>query len=149
MKVRLKKKLDDALSINSFKPQSSMETVREKLRSPVAAGSWDDSLMARFHALMVRDRLFLQPSLSLGDVAARLHTNKTYISKLVNNNYGVSFPDLLNALRVDYAQEYLLSHREARQEEVAKACGFLSASTFNNIFRKVAGVTPKMWLAGK
>lgn len=149
MKVRLKKKLDDALSINSFKPQSSMETVREKLRSPVAAGSWDDSLMARFHALMVRDRLFLQPSLSLGDVAGRLHTNKTYISKLVNNNYGVSFPDLLNALRVDYAQEYLLSHREARQEEVAKACGFLSASTFNNIFRKVAGVTPKMWLASQ
>jgi AraC-like DNA-binding protein len=148
MMVRLRKKLDEALNINSFKPQSSMETVKEKLRGPVA-GTWDDSLMARFHLLMVRDRLFLQPSLSLGEVASRLHTNKTYISKLVNNTYGVSFPDFLNALRIDYAQEYLLSHREARQEDVAKASGFLSASTFNNIFKKVTGVTPKMWLASQ
>ena len=120
MMVRLRKKLDEALNINAFKPQSSMETVKEKLRGPVA-GTWDDSLMARFHSLMVRDCLFLQPSLSLGEVASRLHTNKTYISKLVNNTYGVSFPDFLNALRIDYAQEYLLSHREARQEDVAKA----------------------------
>lgn len=148
MMVRLRKKLDEALNINSFKPQSSMETVKEKLRGPVA-GTWDDSLIARFHSLMVRDRLFLQPSLSLGEVASRLHTNKTYISKLVNNTYGVSFPDFLNALRIDYAQEYLLSHREARQDDVAKASGFLSASTFNNIFKKVTGVTPKMWLASQ
>ena len=148
MKVRLRKRIDEALNINDFKPQSSMVSIKERLRGPVV-GSWDDSLMARFHSLMVRDRLFLQPSLSLGDVAERLHTNKTYVSKLVNNTYGVSFPDFLNALRVDYAQEYLLSHREARQEEVAKASGFLSASTFNNIFKKVTGLTPKMWLSSQ
>ena len=148
MLVRLRKKLDGALNISTFKPRSSIETVKEKLQVS-ASGSWDDSLMARFHTLMVRERLFLQPSLGLGDVADRLHTNKTYVSKLVNNTYGVSFPDLLNALRIDYAQEYLLSHRDARQEDVAKASGFLSASTFNIIFKKVTGVTPKMWLASQ
>ncbi len=148
MKARLRKKLDESLSINSFKPQTSIETVKGKLQGTVL-GSWDDSLMARFQALMMRDKLFLQPSLSLGDVADRLHTNKTYISKLVNNTYGVSFPDFLNALRIDYAQEYLLAHREARQDDIAKASGFLSASSFNNIFKKVVGMTPKMWLASQ
>jgi YesN/AraC family two-component response regulator len=148
MMVRLRMKLDEALNINASRPQSSIETVKEKLQGNVS-GTWDDSLLARFQALMQQERLFLQPSLSLTDVADRLHTNKTYISKLVNSTYGVSFPDFLNALRVDYAQQYLLEHREARQDDVAKASGFLSASSFNIIFKKVAGMTPKMWLASQ
>jgi YesN/AraC family two-component response regulator len=148
MMVRLRMKLDEALNINASRPQSSIETVKEKLQGNVS-GTWDDSLLARFQTLMRQERLFLQPSLSLGDVAERLHTNKTYISKLVNTTYGVSFPDFLNALRVDYAQQYLLEHREARQDDVAKASGFLSASSFNIIFKKVAGMTPKMWLASQ
>ena len=65
---------------------------------------------------------------------------------MVNNTYNLGFPELLNTLRVDYAEQYLLSHRDAKQEEVALACGFLSASSFNNIFKKITGVTPKVWL---
>ena len=106
----------------------------------------DDSLRARFQHLMVDEQLFLIPGLSLGDLAERLHSNKTYVSRMVNTTYNIGFPELLNTLRVDYAEQYILSHPDALQEEVAKACGFLSASSFNNIFKKVTGVTPKVWL---
>lgn len=113
------------------------------------ASSWDeDGLLSRFQKLMQEEQLFLQPSLSLGDVAEKLNTNKTYVSKMVNNTYNLGFPELLNTLRIDYAQQYILNHRGAKQEEIAHACGFLSASSFNNIFKKLTGVTPKMWLAG-
>ena len=113
------------------------------------ANSWDDdSLLSRFQNVMLNERLFLQPGLSLSDVADKLHTNKTYISKMVNNTYNVGFPELLNILRVDYAEQYILNHRHAKQSEIAQACGFVSASSFNMIFKKVAGVTPKVWLAG-
>ena len=54
---------------------------------------------------------------------------------------------LLNILRIDYAEQYILNHPEAKQAEIAQACGFLSASSFNNMFKKVTGLTPKMWLA--
>jgi len=112
------------------------------------ASSWDeDGLFSRFQKLMQEEQLFLRPSLSLGDVAEKLNTNKTYVSKMVNNTYNLGFPELLNTLRIDYAQQYILSHRDAKQDEIARACGFLSASSFNNIFKKVTGVTPKMWLA--
>ena len=33
----------------------------------------------------------------------------------------------------------------ASQEEIAKACGFLSASSFNGTFKRITGVTPKVW----
>jgi YesN/AraC family two-component response regulator len=68
------------------------------------------------------------------------------VSKLVNNTYNIGFPELLNALRIDYAEQYILNHRDAKQAEIAEACGFLSASSFNNIFKKVKGIPPRMWI---
>ena len=98
---------------------------------------------------MKEERLFLQPQLTLQDVAEKLHSNKTYVSKLVNNTYNMGFPELINKLRVEYAEQYILTHRDAIQAEIAAECGFLSASTFNNIFTKIKGMTPKAWIASK
>ncbi len=122
--------------------------VKENLFASMAS-TWDeDSLLSRFQTIMVKEQLFLQPGLTLGDVADRLHTNKTYVSKLVNNTYNLGFPELLNTLRIDYAEQYIITHKNAKQDEIAAACGFLSASSFNSIFKKVTGVTPKVWIAG-
>lgn len=113
------------------------------------AGTWDEeSLLARFQNLLVRDKLFLQSGLSIIEVADRLHSNKTYVSKLVNSTYNMGFPELLNTLRIDYAEQYILNHKGAKQDEIAEACGFLSASSFNSIFKKVKGMTPGQWLSG-
>ena len=142
--LRFRDLLSERIHTDSVEAKD-ITTVKEHLQS-ATKGSWDDSLSAKFHALMFKEQLFLQPSLSLADVALRLHTNKTYVSKLVNNTYNLGFPELLNTLRVDYAQRYLLENPDARQEEVAKACGFLSASSFNNIFKKLTGMTPKVWI---
>ena len=110
--------------------------------------NWEEgSLLAQFRSLMVDKKVFLRPKLTLDEVADELHSNKTYVSKMVNNTYGVSFPELVNTLRVDYAEQYILSHREAKQSEVALNSGFLSASAFNTVFKKVTGVTPKVWMA--
>jgi YesN/AraC family two-component response regulator len=58
----------------------------------------------------------------------------------------MSFPEFLNTLRIDYAKQYIKNHPNAKQEEIARSCGFLSASSFNNIFRKITGMTPKTWV---
>lgn len=142
--IRFRDKIGESIKGDEVTPKS-LVSVKEHLFSNVA-GTWDDSLMSRFQTLMLNEQLFLQPSLTLGDVADRLHTNKTYVSKMVNNSYNLGFPELLNTLRIDYAEQYILNHRDARQEEIARACGFLSASSFNNIFKKITGVTPKVWL---
>lgn len=106
-----------------------------------------DQLVARFQHIMQVKRLFLQPGLTLSDVADELDTNKTYVSKMVNKTYNLGFPELLNIMRVDYACEYIRRHPEASQEEIARACGFLSASSFNSTFKRITGFTPKVWAA--
>lgn len=111
-------------------------------------GNWNDQdLISRFQSLMIDKKLFLHSRLTLDEVAEELHSNKTYVSKMVNNVYNMSFPEVVNTLRVDYAEQYLMLHRDAKQEEIATNSGFLSASSFNTTFKKVTGITPKVWLA--
>ena len=95
-----------------------------------------------FERLVFERRAFLEPHLTVTEVARRLQTNKTYISKLVNETYGMPFPDLINALRVRHAQEYRAAHPGARQQEIAAACGFSSVSFFNRVFKNVTGIPP-------
>ena len=106
-----------------------------------------DGLLARFQRLMVQEQLFLRPGLTLNDVAQRLDSNKTYVSKMVNHTYKLGFPEVLNILRVDYAEQYIRQHEDASQEEIAQACGFRSASSFNSTFKRITGYTPKVWSA--
>lgn len=122
------------------------QTAEEPAHALLEEVADDDSLLSRFQHLLVYEQLFLRPQLTLPEVAELLHTNKTYLSKLVNDHYKVSFPELINTLRIDYAEQYILNNREVRQEEVARACGFVSASSFNNTFKKVAGMPPKQWV---
>ena len=109
----------------------------------------EDSLRIRFEDLIVSEQLFLKQGIRLSDIAAKLDTNRTYISRLVNNTYNMSFSDYINTLRIDYAEQYLLHNRNAKQSDIAAACGFPDASAFNSVFKKITGVTPKIWLATK
>lgn len=107
----------------------------------------EEDLRIRFENLIVTGQLFLRQGIRISDIATMLDTNRTYISRLVNSTYNMSFSDYINTLRIDYAQQYLLHDRDARQSDIAAACGFPNASAFNNVFKKITGVTPKIWLA--
>ena len=148
---RIQERIGENLHIEAWKagdlPAEEAPHLSGRIFSAMAS-SWDEgSLTSRFQHLMMDEQLFLQPRLTLDDVAERLNTNKTYVSKMVNNVYNLGFPELINTLRVDYAEQYILSHREAKQNQIAAQCGFLSASSFNTIFKKVTGMTPKVWIA--
>ena len=147
---RIQEKIGENLHIEEWHAEAKKDTPTQLTTNIFTAvsDSWDEnSLISRFQHLMMDEHLFLHPRLTLDDVAERLNSNKTYVSKLVNNTYNLGFPELINTLRIDYAEQYILSHREAKQEEIAQSCGFLSASSFNTTFKKVTGMTPKVWIA--
>lgn len=147
---RIQEKIGENLHIDQFRSEEKTKDtpmITKRILNAVSESWEEDSLMGRFQHLMIDEQAFLQPRLSLDDVAEQLNSNKTYISKLVNNSYNLGFPELINTLRIDYAEQYIINHREAKQEEIATSCGFLSASSFNTIFKKVTGMTPKVWIA--
>ena len=104
-----------------------------------------NELDSKFQAVVEDEELFLRRDLSLVYVADRLGVFKDELSDYVEYKYGMSFQNYINKLRIGYAEKYILSHDDMRQKDIAIACGFSGASSFNSAFSKQNGVTPKIW----
>jgi AraC-like DNA-binding protein len=92
--------------------------------------------------LMARERLSLDPALTLPRLARRLGMPQTRLSQLLNDNNQTSFKQYLAQLRVGEAKTLL--HRDPSKplEVIAEAACFQSISTFCSAFKKVEGIAP-------
>jgi AraC-like DNA-binding protein len=125
-------------------PKMPANTAPQTLPGPVHDPSTladDAEALRRF----VREqRLYLEPRLTLGELARRRATNQTDLSRLINQGLGVNFNRFINALRVEEAQQRL---RRGNGDilEVALDSGFGSKATFNRVFREITGRSPSEW----
>jgi AraC-like DNA-binding protein len=94
--------------------------------------------------MLVGQRQFLDPTLTLDKVADELKISKSHLSRVINAELGIGFPDYLNALRVEEAKSYLGNPDFAHYTLVAIGleAGFNSKTTFNTVFKKVTSLTP-------
>ena len=99
--------------------------------------------------LMARERLYLDPGLTLPRVARRLGLPQTRLSQLLNDNNQTSFKQYLAQLRVIEAKALLRQLPPKPLEIVAEEAGFQSMSTFHSAFKKQEGVTPAAFRATK
>lgn len=94
--------------------------------------------------MMVEEKAFLEPELSLSDLAQRLGTNASILSAVVNATFGKNFNDFVNEYRVEAVKKMLkdpaVSHYSLLG--IGLECGFNSKSTFNRVFKKIVGVAP-------
>ena len=100
---------------------------------------------AKLSGIVEGEELYLKRDLTLTSVADRLGIFREELADYIEYRYGMSFQNYINMLRVNYAQKYILSHDGITQKEIAMACGFSGASSFNSAFSKQTGVTPKIW----
>lgn len=115
-----------------------------------------EELMVRCDMLMKREKLFLDPSLSLNLLAREIGTNRTYLSKAFKSSGNHSFCYYVNSLRVDYAKESirnsLLHNRKGSaiypiaMEDYALESGFSSVRNFSRWFKMLEGVTPGQYV---
>lgn len=84
---------------------------------------------------------FLEPRLSIRDVASRMGSNETYISRALNHGMGQSFNRFINTLRVERAKTLIETTSDSFLT-IAMDSGFNSKATFNRVFRDISGETP-------
>ena len=104
-----------------------------------------EDLMTRLTALMEKEEYFRRKDARLSDVAARLGTNTTYISAMVNGTTGTNFPSFLNGYRIRYAQQIMREHPDMPLHMVAEESGFPNETTFLRNFKAQTGLTPSEW----
>jgi AraC-like DNA-binding protein len=99
---------------------------------------------ARLAQLMAGDTpLYLEPALTIGQVARRSGYPEYLVSAVINRRLGGSFWDYVNRLRVEAVRQRLDDAAETRTIlDLAYACGFTSKSTFNAAFKRQVGETP-------
>lgn len=95
--------------------------------------------------LMEEERLYLDPELTLQDLAERLDLSPKNLSKLINGVHGQHFFDFVNRYRIDAARRLLLEQPQRTISEILYEVGFNSKSSFNTAFRKFTGTTPSKY----
>ncbi len=101
--------------------------------------------LPKFNQVIDEDKVFLQKNLRVDEVASLVGTNRTYISRILKDEYNSSFWEFINRKRIEYAKEQVLINRGLTVEELADLCGFSHGSTFSRAFRQCEQITFKEW----
>ncbi len=93
---------------------------------------------------IISERLYLQPRLTVMEVANRLNASRKDVSYVVNAYVGKSFADYINGLRMDEAVRLIQANKEDRLmiKELTRLAGFNDRTTFCRICKKIKGVSP-------
>ncbi|HAP42829.1 MAG: hypothetical protein A2087_10915 [Spirochaetes bacterium GWD1_61_31] len=90
------------------------------------------------------EKLYLDPELSLSDLANHIDVPRNTLSWVINRVPGRNFYDLIGECRIREVQAKMADPGQIGQKILSLAldAGFASKPTFNVVFKKVTGMTP-------
>lgn len=98
--------------------------------------------------LFKTEKIYLEPDFSLRMLAEKLGTNQSYVSCLLNSYLNMTFPQLRNALRMEYAIKIINENPSLKVEKVSLQCGYGTLVTFEREFKKKTGQSPSEYIKG-
>jgi len=98
--------------------------------------------------LMDTEKPYLDPFLTLRDLAEQLGIPSNYLSQLLNEGFDKNFSEFINTYRLTHFKKAIKNpqNRNFTLLAVAYESGFNSKTVFNNFFKKVMGTTPSAYL---
>ncbi len=109
------------------------------LNIPAASNADDaipEKLKSELAMLFNNKKIYLQNDLKIWDVSALLATNRTYISKIINQEYNMNFCSFVNNFRIEHAKKLIIENQEYTNEEIAELSGFGSVNSFYRVFKQ-------------
>ena len=112
-------------------------------------GSIYDALYLQMEYLLNEKQIFRDADLRLDELALKLGTNRTYVSRLINNKANTNFCYYINSYRVEHAKK-MLSAKDGEPQTldgIALESGFSSQSSFYRVFMMMEGISPAKYRA--
>jgi len=129
-----------SLSLWAFTQQKLFTTQKQKKD----VESDDYELIRLQIEQLMREEIFVDPSLNLTLLAKRLNKQPYLVSRVINDQFKKTFPELLLYYRIQKAEELLVSSlsKSYTVEGIAYESGFSTLSAFYTAFKKETGMTP-------
>lgn len=107
----------------------------------------EDEEVQKVKRYMAHEKPFLEPSLTIQQLAEQIELPTKELSVLINHEMGQHFFDFVNEYRIAEAKTILTdaNKRELTVLEVLYEVGFNSKSSFNTAFKKYTGTTPTQY----
>jgi AraC-like DNA-binding protein len=104
----------------------------------------DKELKTKLINLFEKENIFNQQDLRITSVAEKLNTNRTYISRLINDEFNMNFNEFVNKYRIQDAKKLILSNTNKKHtiDYIAEKSGFGSTASFLRVFKEIEGTTP-------
>lgn len=106
----------------------------------------DAELFARIEYLMQTEGVYRQNDLTIERLAERLDTNRTYISRAINQQAGKTFSSYVNSYRIDEAVRRLSDvDDDTPLKALAQMLGYNHLQTFYTSFQSAIGMPPSKY----
>ena len=105
----------------------------------------DARIIYNIITMFEQEKLYLNTDVKIGDIARRLGTNKTYLSRALNTRLSKNFCQFVNHYRVKEACQRFINEPQKDMKHMSEKCGFSSQSNFSIVFKYNTGYTPGDW----
>ena len=98
---------------------------------------------------MEKQEYFLKQDCNSYNVAKKINTNTSYLSKVINSHFGKNFNTYINDLRINYTIVRLkddVIFRSYSIQSIAEEVGYKSADSFTKYFKKDTGLNPSFYI---
>ena len=82
--------------------------------------------------------------ITLEEAAANVFISRTYLSKIIKEELGYPFTEMVNRLRVEKAKQRL-TENSLTIAQIAAEVGFADQSYFTKVFKNIVGSTPEQF----
>jgi len=93
-------------------------------------------------------KVYKNSELRITTVSESLQTNRTYVSKLINEEFHMNFNEFVNKYRVEEAKKLLLENNLDlyTMQHIAEKSGFGSINSFTRVFKTIVGTPPSNYI---
>lgn len=104
-------------------------------------------IIVKLEQIVEKQKLYLDPDINIDNLAQVINCSKHHLSQVLNGVLQKSFYDYINGYRVEEAKLLLrdVSRNNYKIASIAYDAGFNSLSAFNEVFKKLTGITPSQY----
>lgn len=130
-----------AMGIASFKQKQMSATEAAEFAEteevePIEIDTINNDLISRLIDYIETKKAFLQSDISLTTVCREIGTNRTYLSAMINQQFGLNFNAYINQYRVKYITDYVKENPSTTKDELVQLGGFGSISSMTRAVNK-------------